>query len=310
MFQSNRSPRTAMRPPLTAAILASIAVASVALQPALGAVIENTKDFVGKAQAKSPDNKYRAQLDFKDVLPLAAPTADELLTLGKAYNKPNGPKWTFSKGAAAPGKFRVLEHQAFATNDTFGANLSVVYDDGAAAARKDYSWIQLITGDNWSKNGKYTKNDSRFSNTPFYSNYTPEDLPTLLTPLGFRNTNAIWNNSTDYPEQRIQNPAGGGKAPAGDLLFVDEPLINDATFADFKSGYGHISFHLYLVSFTWNDKAGNGAKGEITVHDGMSWGVTVVPAPTPVAMLGLVAGPCLARRRRQGRNELSVRPNS
>ena len=61
------------------------------------------------------------------------------------------------------------------------------------------------------------------------------------------NPGAIWNQGPpSYPQQHIQNPAGGGNVPGGDLLFYDEPKT--ALAAADIDGSAWASFALYLVN--------------------------------------------------------------
>src|SRR5207245_1890827 len=102
-------------------------------------------------------------------------------------------------------------------------NFSVLYDDGIAAPRVDLSWVQIAHPHNWGTFDSTPFVDNKSSNFPFYDSYTPISLPTGLTPTSFFGP-AIWLDSAHYPQQHIQNPAGGGKVPAGDVIFVDNPL--------------------------------------------------------------------------------------
>jgi hypothetical protein len=137
-----------------------------------------------------------------------------------------------------------------------------------------------------------------YNNYPFYSDYDPDDISTGLTPTSFYSgSGAIWLDSANYPQQNLQNPAGGGKVPTGgNLLMVDEPYATYPNPGQTSSD----TFDLYLVNFTWNGKGGDAAGGTVTFLDGMQWGL-YIPEPSAVTLLcagGLAL--VLARKRLGG----------
>jgi hypothetical protein len=136
------------------------------------------------------------------------------------------PKWTFTTTAAGTGTFNVLQYDPFALTTLGGADFTVLYDDQVATARTDYDWVQIAHPQNWGSRDSKDFVDSRFSNFPFHSNYIPSSLPTLMTPTSFFGPGIWLNKDGKHPQQKIQNPAGGGDVPAGDLLFVDEPFCS------------------------------------------------------------------------------------
>jgi hypothetical protein len=94
---------------------------------------------------------------------------------------------------------------------------------------------------------------------------------------------AIWNDEKNYPQQKLQNPAGGGEIPAGNLLMVAEPYL---TYNAIKRGdYAQDIFDLLLVTFTWNGKDGDQAGGTVTILDGMRWALKIAPVPEPSSIL-------------------------
>src|SRR5262249_20131132 len=115
-------------------------------------------------------------------------------------------------------------------------------------------------------------------------------LPNLKTPTSFFGP-SIWLDTTNYPQQKIQNPAGGGKIPAGDLIFQDEPFV---TYNQVPKDGSSINFDLYLVTFTWNGQGGRDAGGTVTILDGMQWGVQInaVPEPSALALAGPDSSSC------------------
>ena len=227
------------------------------------------------------------------VLPIPAKhldsaTVEELKLLGNTYKN-----WTFNNAAqASTGTFNILQYDPFAGNTLGGAEFSVLYDDGIAQPRTDYDWIQIAYPHNWGQFDSKTNIDSTFNNFPFYSNYTPISLPTLMSPSSFFGP-AIWLTSKDYPQQKIQNPAGGSKVPAGDLLFVDEPTCPYSALK--PNDYCADDFHLYLATFTWNQKGGAAAGGTVTLYDGINWGVRMDAAvPEPAALVLALVGALIA----------------
>lgn len=285
-------------------IVAAWLCAGAALAPAPAAVIVGAK--AGSDPALSPDKKYLASLVPRPVGALEKATDDELKLLAKVF-----PKWTFAAAAAAaPGTFNILQYSAYAAATTAGANFSVLYDDAKAEARTDLSWIQVAYPTAWGAFGNDPFVDSAFNNFPFYANYTPISLPNLLTPATFpAGTGSVWlNQGGKYPQQRIQNPTGGGDVPAGDLIFVDTPSIPYSLLG--PGGTSSIGFHLYLASFTWNGMGGADAGGAVTLYDGMGWGVRVATTPEPPgwALLGVGALALLAASRRGARAARSLRP--
>jgi hypothetical protein len=235
--------------------------------------ITGLKDGDPKTATKAP---YTVSLKPTPVEHLDGPTDDDLKRLKdrEAARRGTG-RWTFAKGDAAPGTFEILQYAAFIAGDLGGADFVVLYDDGVAAARTDYSWIQIARPEDWGRFDNKTSVDALFSNFPFYSNDTPITLPTALTPpaQSWVNPGAIFKDATNYPQQKIQNPAGGGKIKAGDLMFTDEPFCS-LTCAD-KDGHAQDIFDLFLVEFAWNNKGGNNAGGTVTIRDGMRWGVEI-----------------------------------
>ena len=240
----------------------------------------------GEGPATSPDKKFVVSLSPDRVKPQDGPTQDELTLLKSEY-----PKWDFkTSSSAAPGTFNILEYTAFALNTLGGAEFSVLYDDGVDPARTDYDWIQIAHPHNWGSADSKDKVDATFSNFPFYANYTPIRLADLMTPTSFFGP-SIWLDGKNYPQQKIQNPGGGGKVPKGDLLFEDEPFCSYTCTE--KDGTASDVFDLFLVTFTWNGKGGDDAGGTVTLYDGIKWGVEITPVPGPstgvlVGMTGLI----------------------
>jgi hypothetical protein len=218
--------------------------------------------------------------------------------------------WTFTNtGQQAPGTFDVLQYEPFALATFGGADFSVLYSDGKNDKPTNLDWIQIAYAHNWGKPGDETTVDSRVAGSPFYSDYTVANLPGEATP---RSTNPryrgpdIWKNTTDYPQQHIQNPAGGGKVPVGgNLLFVDEPKCPYSCVP--KNDFSSLVLDLYLVSFTSNGSGG----GTVNIYDGIEWGVEItckesgqcpaVATPEPATHwclgLGIVVLTACARRR-------------
>jgi len=270
------------------------------------ATITGIKDGNPTTATKAP---YTVSLTPTPVEHLDGPTDDDLKLLRdrEAARRGTG-RWTFAKGDAASGTFDILQYAAFIQGDLGGADFVALYDDGVATPRTDYSWIQIGRPEDWGRFDNKTFVDALFPNFPFYSNDTPISLPTLLTPPpeSWKNAGAIFKDTTNYPQQRIQNPAGGGKIKAGDLMFTDEAFCS-LTCAN-KDGHAQIMFDLFLVEFVWNNKGSNNAGGSVTIRDGMRWGVEIscadegdgecnVPEP-PRVVLVLFAIVALAGARR------------
>jgi hypothetical protein len=236
----------------------------------------------GTRVAISPDRQHRAWLTALPVQHLASPNDDEMAWLRQAYGT-----WTFARGAAATGSFNILQYAAFATSARGGADFAVLYEDGVAAARTDYNWVQIGYPTRWGDKDSMPFIDSIFSNSPFYGDLSPIHLPTALTPTGPFFGSSIWL-SADYPQSHIQNPVAAGRLPAGDLILQDEPWCRWTCLKGGESS--SISFNTYLVSFTWNGRGGREMGGDVVLHDGFHWGVAI-PAP---ASLSLLAFGCLA----------------
>lgn len=180
--------------------------------------------------------------------------------------------WTFNLADDAPGDFHVVQYEAFALTTLGGADFVMTYNDGVAAERTDYDWLQIGHPHNWGSFGSQDFADSEFGNFPFYGNYTPDDLGTLNAPSSYFGP-SVFLNVQNYPNRKIQNNPGGGLLPANDLLFVDEPYCSYTCVPD--GDFSSIWFELYLVSFTWNGKLGADAGGTINIHDGVKWGVKI-----------------------------------
>jgi hypothetical protein len=237
---------------------------------------------VGGATAGTPALKngpYTVSLT-KPITALAAPTAPELTLMGTTFGAPKA-NWTFAAAPALPGSFDVLQYSNFALSTRGGANITVEYISGAEKA-PDLCWINIDTSSNWGKgrraNGVFS--DSASPYYPFYGLITPENLPDLKTfPGRYVGDGSIWDDDTDYPEQNLQNPEGGGKVPAGDLLFLDEPSV-PYSYATLNKP-ASINFDTYLVSFTYNGMTGTNAGGTVTIYGGFSWGVQITNTPEP-----------------------------
>lgn len=236
----------------------------------------------GSTTKLSPDKKYTVSLTTLPVEHLDDPTEADLTLLRQTF-----PKWTFTNGDNAPGSVNILQYDAFALNTLGGSNFTALYDDGEAKARTDYSWVQIGRPDDWGSKDSKVFVDNLFSNFPFYSNYTPISLPNLMTPTSFYD-DAIWLDSTNYPQQKIQNPTGGGKVLKGDLLFFDQPWCSYSCTD--KDGKASLDLDLFLVSFTWNNMGGSEAGGTVTIHDGLRWGVKIVPEPLTIFASSLAVG--------------------
>lgn len=239
----------------------------------------------GTGPVTSPDGLVTVSVTPRPVVHLASIGAADFVLLANTF-----PKWTFSgqpAGTVAPGTFNVLQYDPFALTTLGGANFSVIYNDGLTPPRTDLNWIQIAHPHNWGSFGNKPNVDSKFSNYPFYSNLTPTTLPDAKTPTSSFGS-AIWTQN-GYPQQKIQNPAGGGKVPAGDLIFVDNPFCSYSCIP--PPDYAGDDFTLFLASFTWNGKGGANAGGTVSIYDGMEWGVlmtTSVPEPSTWVTSGLV----------------------
>jgi hypothetical protein len=211
--------------------------------------------------------------------------------------------WHFDVGTDAPGEFNVLQYSAFIAGDIGGADFTVLYDDKEAQAHTDYMWIQIARFHNWGRfsgDGAIDDNEGR-TDFPFYANLNPSNLPNAVTPApGRLRGPSIWNQGApDYPRVHLQNPARAGKVPAGDLIFEDEPRCA-LKCADID-GVASATFALYLVNFDWNGKNGAEAGGNITIRDGIRWGVTITtPEPSEFVPLCGLAGLLLWVGRRRG----------
>jgi hypothetical protein len=258
----------------------------VGVLPSQAFTIKGLKDGgPNKTIELSPKKDYKVSLTTLPAKHLDDPTEDGFALLRQTF-----PTWKFTNGDNAPGSVNVLQYDAFALKTLGGSNFSVLYDDGDEKSRTDYSWVQIGRPDDWGSTDSKIFVDNSFSNFPFYGNYTPIGLPNLMTPTSFYD-GAIWLDSANYPQQKIQNPTGGSKVPQGDLLFVDQPFCTYSCTD--KDGKSSLDLDLFLVSFIWNGKGGNEAAGEVTMYDGLRYGVQIerVPAPpgvpAPPALLGL-----------------------
>jgi hypothetical protein len=214
----------------------------------------------------------------------------DLNLLRGEYN--NSTEWLFSSaGTDAPGTFNILQYDPWIAQNYGGANFSVLYDDGDLTSHTNYNWIQIAHFHNWGSAGSGDKVDTPFSDSPFYGSYTPKRLPDLKTsdfPSGI-GTGDIWLNKTDYPAQKIQSPAGGGKVPAGDLIFSDQPYC-PLSCSD-KDGTAYAYFDLFLATFTWNGKVGSREGGNVSIMDGMRWGVEITKEPATPSDPGKIPEP-------------------
>jgi hypothetical protein len=227
--------------------------------------------------------KYTVSLKPTPVEHLTGPTDADLALLNAregrrpGRNKRNAGTWTFEKGqAAAPGTFEVLQYAAFIDGDVGGADFVVLYNDGLEAVRTKYNWVQIARPDDWGRFGSTTSVDATFNNYPFYGELTPPNLPGLLTPNAPgnpRNPGSIFKDAVNFPQQKLQNPAGGGKIKAGDLLFNDEPFCSLS--CSHKDGHAEDIFDLFLAEFEWNNREANKAGGTVTLYDGIRWGVQI-----------------------------------
>lgn len=220
--------------------------------------------------ALSPDKKFEVSLTTIPVSNLTGPTdAEQRLLTRNGYKN-----WNFRYGGPpGTGTFNVLQYGAFALNTLGGANFTVLYDDEVAAPRTNYNWVQFAYPTRWGRFDSRPNVDSsppNNKNSPFYDSLTTQNLPTATTGrISFYvNSGAIWRDTSNYPTQNIQNPAGGGKVPAGDLLLVDQPVCS---YTCLMGGMpSMITFDTYLVTF---------ARGTVTFLDGFSWGVQIACAP-------------------------------
>jgi hypothetical protein len=190
-------------------------------------------------------------------------------------------EWLFSSaGSDAPGTFNVLQYDPWIAQNLGGANFNVLYDDSFTATQTNYDWVQIAHFHNWGSKGSGDAVDAHFSNFPFYGTFTPDDLSKLKTSdfPSVIGSGDIWLNKKDYPVQKIQNPKGEGKVPAGDLLFTDQPYCSLGC-ADLD-GKAYAYFDLFLTTYTWNGKLGNKAGGTVSLMDGMRWGVEITKDPT------------------------------
>lgn len=245
--------------------------------PARPAIITGNKNGGNPVSGVHNGKEYVVSVRPRPVQHLDGPTAEDLALLGT-----NAPGWLASAGAAASGTFNVLQYDPWINVNLGGADFAVLYDDGVAEARTDYAWVQIARPHNW---GPFDSNpfvDSATNGSPFYSNYTPEKLPTLLTPSSGYYGPSIWLRN-EYPQQKIQNPTGGGNVPAGDLIFQDEPWCELAC-ADID-GTAWIDFHLFLATWDIQSKEDLGEVKLLTIHDGMRWGVIIAAVPEPSAFL-------------------------
>jgi hypothetical protein len=214
----------------------------------------------------------------------------DLNLLRGKYN--DSTNWLFSSSFQdAPGTFDVLQYDPWIAQNYGGANFNVLYDDDDPTPHTNYDWIQIAHFHNWGSDGSGDKVDTPFSDSPFYGSFTPKRLPSLKTsdfPSGI-GTGDIWLNQTDYPTQKIQNPTGGGKIPAGDLIFTDQPYC-PLSCSD-TDGTAYAYFDLFLVNFTWNGKVGSEEGGTVSIMDGMRWGVEITKDPTKPTDPGKIPEP-------------------
>ena len=182
-------------------------------------------------------------------------------------------------GGDATGTFNILQYEPWILDTHMGgADFSVLYNDGVDKPRTDYDWIQIAHYHNWGDHGSGDSVDTQ-PGSAFPFCYAPSKLPTLKVSsfASPGQTGSIWEDKTNYPDQNIQNPAGGGNVPAGDLLFIDQPYCK-LSCAD-ADGKAYAYFDLFLVTFTWNQMLGQQAGGTATVLDGVRWGVEITKAP-------------------------------
>jgi hypothetical protein len=195
-------------------------------------------------------------------------------------------------GAYPAGTFNILQYDPFILdNGIGGADFSVLYDDGVAAQRTDYDWIQIAHYHNWGTRGTGDSVDTQpGSGFPFY--YQPSKLAQFKVS-SFANagqTGSIWEDPAKYPDSsKIQNPTAAGSLPAGDLLFVDQPTSR-LTCADID-GRASAYFDLFLVTLTWNGQTGAQSAGTATVLDGLRWGVEITKTPVTAGNPGSLPEP-------------------
>jgi hypothetical protein len=295
------------------ALLLALSIGWAAAAPGRAAMITGVPQ--GNDPVDSPDKKFRVSLTPRPVTHLNAISADDFKLLTKAY-----PNWTFTsdtgkdKPAQAPGTFNVLQYTGFAIADRGGADFSALYDNGNPVARKDYDWVQIGHPTNFGSKGSTPFVDSLVAGSPFYDGLDPATLPRAQTATAYFGPSVWLNKDGKYPQQSIQNPAGGGSVPTnGDLLLVDEPFV---TYNQVPQGqHSSLVLDAFLVTFTWNGKSGADSGGTVTLFDGMEYGVDVVgvpaggdgggasPQPEPATfVLGLIGGAALiAARVRQAR---------
>lgn len=216
------------------------------------------------------------------------------------------PDWIVSIGSDAAGIFDVLQYDPFITDykggKVGGANYTALYNDGDPNPRSDYMWVSIAHRHNWGRFGSGVGVDPA-NDPPWWPGYyNADELDHGHTSPGLAGSGEIWLDAANYPQQNFRNPAGGGKVPAGDLLFNDQPYCS-LTCADLD-GYAEDIFDTYLVSYTWNGRAGADARGTIVFHDGMEWGVRIT-TPEAGTWTMLLAGALLVAlghlgRRRHG----------
>lgn len=238
-----------------------------------------TGNIAGGPPVLSPDGMYKVSLDPASVTADGFPAPNELTLAQHGYSNFYNINATLMQ---APGTFNVLQYQPFALNAGGGADLTVLYDDGVAAARTDYNWVQFAHTTNWGSAGTGASVDSLVAASPFYGPLSPNHLPDALTgniKLKVASP-AIWNDSAKYPSQHVQNPAGGPNNPAGDLFLVDEPYctyscVKDATASSIK-------LDAFIVTFTAPTFGKHGKvtqKGTVDIEDGFDYGVKIEKVP-------------------------------
>jgi PEP-CTERM motif len=255
----------------------------------------------GKTENTSSDGNYKVSLTTVPVTQIKNPNDfKKYLDNNNLLNlDPQGQfnKWKFKIGQEAKGDVNILQYDAFAAKTVGGANFTALYNDGDKTPRTDYNWIQIATTKNWGSFDSttfidnpsflYNPNNPKTSPFPFpfYADYTPENLAKPDFKIskeifdGFAsegNIGSIWLDDKNYPEQKIQNPAGGGKIPAGDLLFIDTPFCKyTCTNVNGQKDTSSIDFELFLVSFDLTNNNDSTKGGTITIHDGLKWGVKI-----------------------------------
>ncbi len=255
-------------------VLIFSAVSAVALS---GATITGAK--VGGPPVKKPPYTVSVTPPVVEHIPSDSSILyDDLGILRSEYDA--NTEWLFSPfGSDAPGTFNVLQYNPWIVGDRGGGNFSALYDDGSGTVRTDYSWVSIERYHNWGpeRSGSGERVDNKSSNMPFYANYIPSKLPNLTTSKGKAGSGEVWLNKTDYPEQKIQNPTGGGKVPPGDLIFSDQPFCPLSCADADRHAYAY--FDTFLVQFTWNGLFGKQAGGQVDLLDGMRWGVEITKDP-------------------------------